>query len=210
MCFDLKEEIRIQGTITSSMQLSKQVECDLKKYENEISEKCCKILKKMKDDNRDDPEYCTSAHAYFIGHDPLTCIHCKYHVRKNVRGTRGGTRRGSITSSDFVQDYYYRSDIIRLIENMHSCQCCQRHQHNMPNINHIPDCYTPTSNGNSTVYPNTVYQKKMPKTYHCQCSCDCVNLVFELAGYVEDLDSYRSYSHGYDYWLDDDEDEDDY
>ena len=207
MCFDLKEEIRIQGTITTSMQLSKQVERDLKSYEKEISDKCNKILQKMSDDNKEEPEYCTSAHAYFIGHNPLTCIHCKTHVLKNVRGSRGGTRRGSITSSDFVQDYYSRNDVVGMIENMYSCQCCHRHQINMPHLQDIPHCYhIPKINKNDTkVYPNTVYQRKLPKTYHCQCNCDCVELVFELAGYIEDLDSYRSYTRGYDQWNTDDE-----
>ena len=211
MCFDLKEEIRIQGTITSSMQLSKQVERDLKTYENEISDKCNKILQKMKDDNKDDPEYCTSAHAYFMGHNPLTCVYCKYHVRKNVRGSRGGTRRGSITSSDFVQDYYSRNDVIEMIENMQSCQCCHRHQINMSDLHHISRCHRPRpKDENIKVYPNTVHQEKMPKTYHCQCNCNCVNLVSELAGYMEDLDSYRSYPGGYDQWNTSDDEYDDY
>ena len=74
----------------------------------------------MKDDNKDDAEYCTSTYEYFMG-QIHSCVYCKYHVRKNVRGSRGGTRRGSITSSDFVQDYYSRNDVIEMIENMHSC-----------------------------------------------------------------------------------------
>ena len=200
MCIDLKEEIRIQGKISSGIQLGNQAENDMKNYENQISEKCNKILQRMKEKNKNDPEYCTTVHSYFMGHDPLTCLHCKHHVMKNVRGSRGETRRGSINYSDFVQDYYSRNQIIDTIKNVYSCQCCYRHQINMPDISHISDIEKP--HGDIYVYPNTKYQKKLPQKYHCLCDCKCMEVIFELAGYVEDLDSYRSYSYGYDKWND--------
>jgi hypothetical protein len=224
MCVDLKEEIRIQGTISSVNHVVEQTEKDYKNYEKLLQEKRHTMLCQMAEQNVEDPQYCPSVHSHFIGHNVLTCVHCKIRVSNFVRGPRGGSRRGEIGAADFLQDYYTRYDVIQMLQTLRQCKCCVRHQINMalrrrfvPFEQPFETFHDYASEGEIAlitehnlqdgddlpsfkVYPNTHSQAKLPCCYHTRCRCDCVNAIDSLVCYTEDLEEFRSHIGPYEKW----------
>jgi hypothetical protein len=224
MCVDLQEEIRIQGTISTATHVIEQVDKDYREYETLLQEKRHTMLCKMAEQNEDDPQYCPSAHCHFIGHNVMTCVHCKTHVHNVVRGPRGGSRRGDIGAADFLQDYYTRYDVIQMIQTLRQCKCCVKHQIAMSKIMRFAPFEMPfeTSmdiasegeialiNGYNLqdgddlpsfkVRPNTCAQARMPCCYHTQCRCECVNAIYRLVDHMEELEEFRSHTGPFEKW----------
>lgn len=225
MCFDLKEEIRLQGTISTVHHAMVQIEKDYEQYEELMQEKRHNMLCQMADQNKDDPQYCPTVHSHFIGHNVMTCVHCKDRVSKFVRGPRGGSRRGDIHESDFLQDYYTRYDVIKMLETLRQCQCCVRHQVRMTEyrrndpfekpyrtffdfaseaeINMITG-YNLLHEGDVLpsfkVYPNTRFQSRLPYCWHSHCNCECVNAISQLSCCIDDLEVFRSHTGDFEKW----------
>jgi len=223
MCFDLKEEIRIQGNISTAKQAQKQIENDYDEYEVLKEKKRKQMLEQMEKNNRYASNFCPTVKQNFIGHNCATCALCKNRAYKSVRGSRGGSRHGEITSSDFLQDYYCRGDVMTILKNVRDCKCCVYHQ-----INHadyqVRDEPTPTTcfdeiTGEEIelvssplgplygdilpsfkVYPNTHIQSKLPACYHRLCDCKCNEVAFDIINDVDTLDEFRSHTQYYDTW----------
>jgi hypothetical protein len=213
----------LQGTISSVHHLSKQADEDFKKYEEMLQEKRKKMLRKMAEENMDDITYCPCVHTHMIGHNPVSCYYCQSRVCKLVRGPRGGTSKGEITRFDFVQDYYNRYDVIRMLEILRHCMCCCNHQIEMSYYRRI----VPFEKSFTTfleyasndeielietrqikegtilpsfqVYPNTREQSKLPTHFHRKCKCECVYYINFLVETMEELEHYRSYPK-HKYW----------
>lgn len=224
MCFDLKEEIRLQGTISTVSHAMVQIEKDYEQYEELMQEKRHNMLCQMAEQNKDDPQYCPSVHSHFIGHNVMTCVHCKSRVFKFVRGPRGGSRRGEITDADFLQDYYTRYDVIQMLQTLRQCQCCVRHQAKMVGYRRVVPFEKPFRSfldfaseeeiemitgynmydgdvlPSFKVYPNTHAQSKLPCCWHKECNCKCVNAISQLVCCMEELEMFRSHTSDFEKW----------
>lgn len=223
MCFDLKEEIRIQGNISSAKQAQKQIENDYDEYEVLMEKRRKEMLEQMEENNRFASNFCPTVKQHFIGHNCTTCALCKNRAYKFVRGPRGGSRRGEITSSDFLQDYYDRDDAMNMLNNVRDCKCCIYHQINLSDYQ-VRDEPTPHSCFDEItgeefelissprglqygdvlpsfkIYPNTHRQSKLPGCYHNLCDCKCNEAAFDIIHDVDTLDEFRSYTKCYDSW----------
>ena len=224
MCFELKEEIRIQGTITNVTHVMTQIEKDYEQYEELMQEKRHSMLCQMAEQNKNDPQYCPTVHCHLIGHNVMTCCHCKCRVSKFVRGPRGGSRRGEITDTDFLQDYYTRYEVIQMLQTLRQCQCCVRHQAKMVCYRRVVPFEKPfktfldfasqeeiemvTRNNmcdgdvlpSFKVYPNTYAQSKLPCCWHKECKCKCGDALYGLTCCIEDLETFRSHTRGFEKW----------
>lgn len=234
MCVEMKEEIRIQGTISTVTQFSKQINKDYELYEILIQQKRQNMLCQMAERNKEDPQYCPTVHRHLIGHDVMNCCHCYSRVCRFVRGPRGGSRLGEITEADFLQDYYTRYDVIQMLQTLRDCKCCVKHQINNADyvrvvpfekpfltfrdfasegeIHMISHCalYEGDVLPSFQVYPNTAHQSKLPHCWHKHCRCKCVNNTGLLIDCIQRLEEFRSHVGGIEKWgsfvyIDDDE-----